>query len=104
MKFKIKMTLVIVFALLSLVPLASLGVSAADAETLSALPNVSVHLDGRQVLTNEAKIIMNNCSITAEKLQTKAKMQTLFAKLYDLLNFRQKTFPSFLLFLQFYLL
>lgn len=57
MKFKTKMTLVFLFALITLIPLMGVGASAQDTDTLSALPNVSVYLDGRQVLTNEAKII-----------------------------------------------
>jgi len=57
MKFKFKKTLAMLLCILSLIPLSALSTSAASADTLSTLPNVSVYLNGARVLENEAKII-----------------------------------------------
>lgn len=57
MKQKLKKTLAVLLCALTLLPFASLGASASGADMLSALPDVRIFLDGRQVLEGDAKII-----------------------------------------------
>ncbi len=57
MKSKLKKTLAMLLCVLTLLSFASLGASATTADTLSALPNVTVYLGGTQVLSGDAKII-----------------------------------------------
>ena len=59
MKSKLKKTLAMLLCILTLtiLPITQLGAAAADTDTLSYLPNVTVYLGGNQVLNGDAKII-----------------------------------------------